>query len=105
MANFHVLQNLVCVYEMFPQEVGSANRIGTSNPMHHAKVIGWLCSQLIPLARYLQLGFVHMIKRALESLENEVDSSASLTLPFIGSSSAEDNREDIVLSGLDVRLN
>lgn len=46
-----------------------------------------------------------MIKRALESLENEVDSSASLTLPFIGSSSAEDNREDIVLSGLDVRLN
>ena len=66
---------------------------------------------------------MHIIKRALESLEsvlqflaqdlsmrivkqviNEVDSSASLTLPFIGSGSAEDNREDIVLSGLDVRF-
>ena len=120
-ASFHVLQNQVCVYEIFPQEVGSAKRIGTSNPMHHAKAIGWLCSQLILSARYLQLGFVHMMKCALESLEpvpqflarnlsvrsvkqviNEVDSSASLTLAFIGSGSAEDNREDIVLSGLDV---
>jgi hypothetical protein len=64
-----------------------------------------------------------MIKRALKSLEpvlqflaqdlsmrivkqviKEVDSSASLALPFIGSGLAEDNREDIVLSGLDVRL-
>ena len=67
---------------------------------------------------------MHIIKRALKSLEpvlqllaqdlsmrivkqviNEVDASASLTLPFIGSSSTEDNREDIVLSGLDVKLN
>ena len=40
--------------------------------------------------------------RSVKQVINEVDSSAWLTLPFIGSGSAEDNREDIFLSGLDV---